>query len=124
MTMHLVRGMSALNTKRRKPKRKPGWKEAEEKHDKWLRKMGAHPDQLKKTKKEFKEYVPQEPYRRKPNQDVTIASSDSICGYAPRKDPNVYTGDYIVGIGTMHKSNLVPVTSKEDAKQIATMRRN
>jgi hypothetical protein len=40
------------------------------------------------------------------------------------KKPNpVYTGTAIKGIGTMHKSNAVPVFSDEQARDIATMRR-
>lgn len=35
----------------------------------------------------------------------------------------VYTGNKIIGIGTMHKSNAVPIFSDEEAKDIATMRR-
>jgi hypothetical protein len=34
-----------------------------------------------------------------------------------------YTGTKIKGIGTMHKSNAVPVFSDEEAKDIASMRR-
>ena len=34
-----------------------------------------------------------------------------------------YTGTKIVGIGTLHKSNAVPVFSEEEAHDIATMRR-
>lgn len=34
-----------------------------------------------------------------------------------------YTGTKIIGIGTMHKSNAVPVFSDEEAHNIATMRR-
>jgi hypothetical protein len=34
-----------------------------------------------------------------------------------------YTGSKILGIGTMHKSNAVPVFSDEEAHDIATMRR-
>lgn len=34
-----------------------------------------------------------------------------------------YTGTKIKGIGTMHKSNAVPVFSDEEAQDIATMRR-
>ena len=34
-----------------------------------------------------------------------------------------YTGTKILGIGTMHKSNAVPVFSEEEAHDIATMRR-
>jgi hypothetical protein len=40
-----------------------------------------------------------------------------------KKENPVYTGDKIKGIGTMHKSNAVPVFSDEQAKDIATMRR-
>ena len=39
---------------------------------------------------------------------------------APEK---VYTGTKIKGIGTMHKSNAVPIFSDEEAVAIATMRR-
>ena len=39
------------------------------------------------------------------------------------KTPNTYTGDRLVGIATMHKSNSVPVFSQEDAIEIAKMRR-
>lgn len=35
----------------------------------------------------------------------------------------VYTGDKIIGIATMHKSNLVPIFSDSDAKAVASMRR-
>ena len=35
-----------------------------------------------------------------------------------------YTGTKILGIGTMHKSNAVPVFSDEEARDISTMRRN
>lgn len=35
----------------------------------------------------------------------------------------VYTGDKIIGIGTMHKSNAVPIFSDEQAKDISRMRR-
>lgn len=35
----------------------------------------------------------------------------------------VYTGTKIIGIGTMHKSNAVPIFSDDEAKDIARMRR-
>ena len=35
----------------------------------------------------------------------------------------VYTGTKVLGIGTMHKSNAVPIFSDEEAHDIATMRR-
>jgi hypothetical protein len=42
------------------------------------------------------------------------------CTKAPDK---VYTGNAIKGIGTMHKSNAVPIFTDEQAVEIATMRR-
>jgi hypothetical protein len=40
------------------------------------------------------------------------------------KSPDkVYTGTMIKGIGTMHKSNAVPIFSNEEAEDIAKMRR-
>jgi len=40
-----------------------------------------------------------------------------------KKEDKVYTGDNIVGIGTMHKSNAVPIFNDNQAKDLATMRR-
>lgn len=40
-----------------------------------------------------------------------------------KKDSPVYTGSLIKGIGTMHKSNAIPIFSDEQAIEIATMRR-
>jgi hypothetical protein len=45
-------------------------------------------------------------------------------GAVRTKDIPQYTGNKIIGIGTMHKSNAVPVFSDEEAKAISTMRRN
>jgi hypothetical protein len=39
------------------------------------------------------------------------------------KPTKVYTGTKMLGIGTMHKSNSVPIFSDEEAVSIATMRR-
>lgn len=44
-------------------------------------------------------------------------------GPALKPAPKVYTGTKIKGIGTMHKSNAVPIFSDEEAKDIAHMRR-
>lgn len=42
---------------------------------------------------------------------------------ATKKANPVYTGTKVKGIGTMHKSNAVPIFSDEEAVEIATMRR-
>ena len=44
-------------------------------------------------------------------------------GAVRTKDIPQYTGTKIIGIGTMHKSNAVPVFSDEEAKDISKMRR-
>jgi hypothetical protein len=52
-----------------------------------------------------------------------IVSLDTGFIACTRKFGNSYTGDKIKGIGTMHKSNAVPVFSENEAKDIASMRR-
>lgn len=51
-------------------------------------------------------------------------SVTSTKGVAARKDNLMYTGGRLIGIGTLHKSNLVPIFSQEEAKDVSTMRRN
>ena len=52
-----------------------------------------------------------------------IASLDTGFVTCAKTFQNSYTGDKIKGIGTMHKSNAVPVFSNDEAKEIASMRR-
>lgn len=44
-------------------------------------------------------------------------------GPVTSKQTQHYTGGNIVGIGTLHKSNAVPIFSDQEAVEIATMRR-
>ena len=118
MTMHLVRGMSSLNTKKRKATRKPGWEKAQAEHDKWLMDKGVHPTQLKNKPKSVHKSV--EPYRR---ESPDIPSLNSMKGTAFVKNPNKYTGTLIKGIATMHKSNAVPIIDREQAIEVSNMRR-
>jgi len=50
-------------------------------------------------------------------------SLDTGLGVATRKENPVYTGTMIKGIGTMHKSNAIPIFSDEQAIEISKMRR-
>lgn len=142
MTMHLVRGMSSLNGKKRKKKPltqnqiaklEVEWRV----HNKRMRKINCHSAQFDtlddyikyirgeyKPKKEFKEYVPKEPYVRHTESHPSLKTSDVIPGACAKKESPQYSGDYIIGIGTMHKSNLVPVGRGSDPKDLANMRRN
>ena len=52
-----------------------------------------------------------------------IPSLNSGAGVAALAPAKVYTGDKLKGIGTMHKSNAVPIFSDEEAVAIANMRR-
>lgn len=60
-----------------------------------------------------------------PNQRTTahIPSRGDASGNAVLKPNPVYTGTKVKGIGTMHKSNAVPIFSDEEAVAISTMRR-
>lgn len=60
------------------------------------------------------------PYRR---ETASIPSLSSHTGSCTKPEPVRYTGDAIVGIATMHKSNAVPVFSQEQAEEISRMRR-
>jgi hypothetical protein len=46
-----------------------------------------------------------------------------ITGPCTSKPSPTYTGTKMIGIGTMHKSNMVPIFSDEEAKDISKMRR-
>ena len=52
-----------------------------------------------------------------------IPSLSTSGGSAVKKDSPMYTGDKVKGIGTMHKSNAVPIFSDEEAVEISQMRR-
>ena len=52
-----------------------------------------------------------------------LPSLDTGGNHSTARVDKVYTGTKIIGIGTMHKSNAVPVFSNEEAHDIATMRR-
>ena len=126
MSMHLVGPyMTTTSYKKRKAKNKTKkMLEAEAKHDKWLRKMNAHPEQIAESKKKNVGVS----IRSVPDYSTsgnTIPTSDVIPGgsTAPA-ERQVYSGERrLLGVATMHKSNMVPVFDSKDAKDIARMRR-
>lgn len=61
------------------------------------------------------------PFIRQTPHHPSLNSGHHDTSAKPRQ---VYTGTKILGIGTMHKSNSVPIFSDEEAIAIATMRRN
>lgn len=55
---------------------------------------------------------------------VAVSRPNSMMGLATKAAPKVYTGTKIIGIATMHKSNLVPIFNEDAAVEVAQMRRN
>jgi hypothetical protein len=112
MTMHLIRGMTSLNTRKRKAKNKSKRLiEAEAEHERFLSRVGV----TGKTNN-YRHEIPT--YRTEDR-----VTSDTIPANGNRKAKSVYTGTLIKGIAVTHKSNIVPVTSGEQATDIAKMRR-
>ena len=61
------------------------------------------------------------------DEKVYPSLSNNIGGSTPRRESMQYTGKRkLIGIATMHKSNMVPIfeDNKEQAIEIAQMRRN
>jgi hypothetical protein len=65
--------------------------------------------------------IPQYPPGREPQAYRSLDTG--VTGAVTVKATPQYTGTKIRGIGTMHKSNAVPIFSDEDAVDIARMRR-
>lgn len=76
----------------------------------------------KKPKRVFEEYKPVESYVRETTHYPSLSAQVPAGG--TKRESMKYTGDYIVGIATMHKSNLVPVSREDDPVAYSTMRRN
>lgn len=60
-----------------------------------------------------------------PGRETPYFPSKNSADFSPaiKKGNKVYTGDKMIGIGTLHKSNAVPVFSDTEAKDMAKMRR-
>ena len=111
MGMIFVRDKSS---KKRKPTKKQ--RELRDQWDALLKKYETKPvPSGVQSLKEPKPYVRQTPHH------PSLNSGHHDTALKPKQ---VYTGTKMLGIGTMHKSNSVPIFSNEEAVAIATMRRN
>ena len=63
-----------------------------------------------------------EPYIRAQKNDIPSLTTPGGSATKPVHG-KVYTGTKMLGIGTLHKSNAVPIFSSDDAKDQANMRR-
>jgi hypothetical protein len=131
MTMHLEGPWLSTTGKKKGPKR---WASAEAKklaqkrQAEWDRKLIEFEKLTPKfstgpynaPKKTLADVMPKTPPGR---ETPKINSQDT--GWVPcvKVHDQEYTGTKIKGIGTMHKSNAVPVFSDDEAKDISSMRR-
>ena len=128
MTMHLV-GPYLTTTGKKKGKQK--YRTAEEaakarmNKESWEELLKRHGIEQEKRKQDralkAKPYVPPQPYRR--DTGPRYESKPDTVGVAVRAPDKVYTGDAMIGIGQLHKSNGIPIFKQEDAKDLAKMRR-
>ena len=140
MSMHMIKGIYVPSSKKRKAKKLDMAKMEIEwrRYNKDMRRNNLHKLQfesldeyvlycsgkLKPKKKEFVPYVPKETPRQQTKNYASV-SEETIpdARSCRRKERQVYTGTYIIGIATMHKSNAVPVGRGDDPKHYAQMRR-
>ena len=100
-----------------KPKLKP--KKERDEYEVWLSKHKS-PFTIKRDSFQPLQYSLDAPAGRSTTKHIKSLDTGGVAPAAIRK---VYTGTKILGIGTLHKSNAVPVFSDEEAKDIARMRR-
>ena len=130
MTMHLAHPSLSMSGKKRgkvKFRNAAEAARARELDASWkelLKSQGIEAEEKRRTramKAEPLQYKLSAPVGR---ETARIASRDTGHSGAVRtKDIPQYTGTKILGIGTMHKSNAVPIFTDDDAKDIAHMRR-
>ena len=120
--MHLVRGMTSNQQRKRKQSKKTARQlQAEAEHEAYLRKLGVGRATLPVDKKGRRLGI-------NPLPDLSVGprqTSDAVPGNGNARPVNTYTGNELLGIATMHKSNAVPIRkdAKEAAKDISSMRR-
>lgn len=103
--------------KKSKPK-KPNAKQRE--LDSEWQKLIKKYEPSKTVSREFIAWTPTKTFVRETPHIPSLNSGHHDCS---KKESPVYTGTKVKGIGTMHKSNAVPIFSDEEAVEISKMRR-
>ena len=69
--------------------------------------------------------IPRLQYSARIGADIAsnLQSLNTNVSNTERKESLKYTGTLVKGIAVTHKSNLIPITSKEQAEEVARMRR-
>jgi hypothetical protein len=98
-------------------------REREESWKEFMKRWGIEADERKRQRglaAPTMNPVVSKPYVRETAKIDSLPFTAGPCLKAPDK---VYTGTAMKGIGTMHKSNAVPIFSDQEAEDIAKMRR-
>jgi len=104
-----------------KSKKKRATKAVREQHDEWLNGIMSMKTNFSQGKRHITKLDTQKTtYQR---QTPYIPSKNTTGGTATKAEPKVYTGDKMLGIATLHKSNAVPVFNNAEAVEISSMRR-
>jgi len=107
------------------PKSKPKklTKAKQEQKDQWLASINKLSSKRYSRSPVIKSKLPVNQMATFRRETPQVASLDTGFVTCVKRFGNTYTGEKIKGIGTMHKSNAVPVFSDNEAKDIASMRR-
>ena len=97
-------------------------RELEESWKEMLKRQGVEAEE-KKRAKALKAPTLTYKLSAPPGRETQKIKSLSTPGGSTATVHKVYTGDKIIGIATLHKSNAVPVFSQEEAVEISKMRR-
>ena len=108
---------------KRKLSKKQRLQNVKSSHEEWLASMGYKGGKSLRGKHGRRKGIYDLPDLRE-GVENTVKTSDTVAMNGNKKESQKYTGDYIKGIATTHKSNLMPVTSKEQAIDASKMRRN
>ena len=114
------------NTWNSKKSKKPKFKSAEAKRQ-YEESLNSEFGLAKRRKKVYNADNENSTYMINPKPYIRetkyIPSRGNGIGNAVKPEDKVYTGTKMIGIGTLHKSNAVPVFTDDDAKDMASMRR-
>lgn len=143
MTMHMINGVNTSRTRKRQPKMTKAnhakWSQELTVYNRKLKRSGQQPISLdeyirvihgqtpKRKTHDYDNFVDFKPTYSTPRRGSTtdhipshVGTGVASCSKPERKE---YSGTLIKGIGTMHKSNAVPVIDEQEMKDLASMRR-
>lgn len=133
MTMHLAHPALSTSGKR---KGKAKFRNADQARK--ARELQANWENMQKQWQDFKPFSGRSSPNKKSAESITpVVNKPYVRDTGPRipslnsadmspatkTEAKVYTGTKMLGIGTMHKSNSVPIFSDTEAKEISSMRR-